>query len=169
LLIRNERPGDENAIHSLTLAAFEPMAFSDGSEASIIRSLRKSGKLTLSLVAEEDGTIIGHIAFSPVTIDGSHKDWFGLGPVSVRPGRQRQGIGKSLILKGLEMLKERGACGCALIGNPEIYGRVGFESDGRLSYGNLDSSYVQRIVFSGPAPHGELKFAPAFESESLIK
>jgi putative acetyltransferase len=142
LLIRHERPGDENAIYSLTLAAFEPMAFSDGSEGPIIQSLRKSGKLTLSLVAEEDETIIGHIAFSPVTIDGSHENWFGLGPISVRPGRQRQGVGKSLIPKGLEMLKERGACGCALIGNPEIYGRVGFERDGQLSYGNLDSSYV---------------------------
>jgi putative acetyltransferase len=166
LLIRNERPGDEDAIHNLTLAAFEPMAFSYGSEAPIIKSLRTSGDLTLSLVAEEDGTIIGHIAFSPVTIDGIHNNWFGLGPVSVRPERQRQGIGKALILSGLEMLKKRGAHGCALIGSPEIYSRAGFESDGRLSYGNLDSSYVQRIVFSGFAPQGELKFAPAFESES---
>jgi putative acetyltransferase len=169
LLIRNERPGDEDAIHNLTLAAFEPMAFSDGSEAPIIKSLRTSGDLTLSLVVEENGTIIGHIAFSPVTIDGIHNNWFGLGPVSVRPERQRQGIGKALILSGLEMLKERGACGCALIGSPEIYSRVGFESDGRLSYRNLDSSYVQRIVFSGFAPQGELKFAPAFESESHTK
>jgi putative acetyltransferase len=168
LPIRNERSGDEETIHILTLAAFEPMAFSDGSEAPIIQSLRKSGDLTLSLVAEEDGTIVGHIAFSPVTIDGIHKNWFGLGPVSVRPDRQRQGVGKALILRGLEKLKEHGACGCALIGNPEIYSRVGFESDGRLSYRNLDSSYVQRIVFSGPAPYGELKFAPAFESDSHI-
>lgn len=166
MLIRNERPGDEDAIHGLTLAAFEPMAFSDGTEAPIIRSLRASGDLTLSLVAEENGAIVGHIAFSPVTIDGIHDNWFGLGPVSVRPGMQRQGIGKALILKGLEMLRERGARGCALIGNPRIYSRVGFESDGRLSYGNLASSYVQRILFSGPAPHGELKFSPAFESGS---
>ncbi|WP_163266401.1 GNAT family N-acetyltransferase [Chelativorans alearense] len=165
MLIRNERPGDEDAIHSLTVVAFEPMAFSDGSEAPIIRSLRKSGDLTLSLVAEEGGAIIGHIAFSPVTIDGTHFNWFGLGPVSVQPEMQRQGIGKALILTGLEMLKERGAHGCALIGNPEIYSRVGFESDGRLSYGNLDSSYVQRLVLAGPAPQGELKFAPAFEAE----
>lgn len=168
MLIRNERPGDEDAIHDLTLAAFEPMAFSDGTEAAIVESLRKSGDLTVSLVAEEDGAIVGHIALSPVTIDGIHDHWFGLGPISVQPEIQRQGIGKALILKGLELLVERGACGCALIGNPEIYSRVGFESDGRLSYGTLDGRYVQRIVFSGPAPHGELKFASAFETESRI-
>lgn len=165
LLIRTERPGDEDAIHSLTLAAFEAMAFSDGSEASIIRSLRKSGDLALSLVAEENGTIIGHVAFSPVTIDAIHNDWFGLGPISVLPDRQRQGIGKALILKGLDVLKVRGARGCALIGYPEVYAPVGFESDGLLSYGKVDSSYIQRIVLSGPAPSGELRFSPAFEAD----
>lgn len=166
MLIRNERGGDEDAIHRLTLAAFEPMPFSDGSEAPIIKSLRASGDLTLALVAEEDGAIIGHVAFSPVTIGGVHDKWFGLGPVSVPPEMQRRGIGKALILKGLELLKERGASGCALIGNPDIYSRVGFESDGQLSYGNLDTSYVQRIVFCGAKPRGEVKFAPAFEADS---
>ncbi len=124
MLIRHERPGDEEAIHRLTTAAFAPMPFSNGSEAPIIRALRESGDLTLSLVAEEDGTVIGHVAFSPVTIAGIHEGWFGLGPVSVWPERQRQGIGKALILKGLESLKERSARGCALIGNPEIYRRA---------------------------------------------
>ncbi|WP_309084471.1 N-acetyltransferase [Chelativorans sp.] len=165
MLIRKECPGDEDAIHRLTQTAFAPMAFSDGSEAQIIRSLRESGDLTLSLVADEDRSIIGHVAFSPVTIDGRHNGWFGLGPVSVQPERQRQGVGKALIQEGLEMLKERGAHGCALIGNPDIYGRLGFESDGRLSYRNLERRYVQRIVSFGPAPHGELRFAPAFETE----
>lgn len=150
MLIRKERSGDEEAIHDLTLVAFEPMTFSDGSEAPIIKSLRESGDLTLSLVAEENGKIIGHIAFSPV---------------SVWPDEQRRGIGKALILRGLGMLRGRGACGCALIGNPEIYSRAGFKSDDQLSYRNLDRGYVQRIVFAGPAPCGELKFAPAFEGE----
>lgn len=166
MLIRKERPGDEDGIHSLTLAAFEPMSYSSGTEAPIIRSLRTSGDLTLSLVAEEDGAIVGHIAFSPVTINGVHDHWFGLGPISVRPDKQRQSIGKALILKGLAMLQDRGARGCALIGNPEVYRGAGFESDGQLSYGDLDRRYVQRIVFSGPAPRGELQFAPAFDAES---
>lgn len=165
LLIRPERPGDEDAIHRLTVAAFQPMEFSNGSEAPIIDSLRRSGDLILSLVAEENATIIGHVAFSPVSIEGVADSWFGLGPISVAPQRQRQGIGRSLILKGMELLKARGAKGCALIGDPAFYGRFGFHSDGLLSYGDLDRRYVQRIVFSGPAPRGALKFAPAFDVE----
>lgn len=161
--IRNERPADDAAIHALTLAAFEPMPFSSGTEAPIIRALREAGELTLSLVAEDDGAIVGHIAFSPVTIEGVHAGWFGLGPISVRHDRQRQGIGKALIARGLELLRAQGAAGVALIGNPEIYGRVGFESDGLLAYGDLDRRLVQRIILSGPAPRGELKFAPAFD------
>lgn len=161
--IRTEQPADDAAIHELTLAAFEPMPFSSGTEAPIIRALRASGDLTLSLVAEDDGAIVGHIAFSPVTIDGVHAGWFGLGPISVRADRQRQGIGKALIARGVEMLREQGASGVALIGNPDIYGRVGFESDGLLAYGDLDRRLVQRLVLSGLPPRGELKFAAAFD------
>lgn len=161
--IRSERPADDAAIHELTRAAFEPMSFSSGTEAPIVRALRRAGDLTLSLVAEEDGEIVGHIAFSPVTIDGVHASWFGLGPISVRADRQRQGIGKALIARGVELLRQQGAAGVALIGNPEIYSRSGFESDGLLAYGDLDSSIVQRLVLSGPPPRGELKFAPAFD------
>lgn len=161
--IRTEQPADDAAIHELTFAAFEPMPFSSGTEAPIIRALRRSGDLTLSLVADEDGEIVGHVAFSPVTIDGVHTGWFGLGPISVRADRQRQGIGRALIARGLELLRERDAAGVALIGNPDIYGRVGFESDGLLAYGNLDRRLVQRLVLSGPPPRGELKFAPGFD------
>ena len=139
------------------------MPFSNGSEANIIRFLRQAGDLTFSLVAEEDGEIIGHVAFSPVTIDGDHGSWFGLGPISVRRDRQRQGIGKRLVEEGLSGLKKRGAAGCALIGNPKIYSRMGFESDGTLRHGSLDMVLVQRVVFSGAPPRGELRFAPAFD------
>lgn len=161
--IRTEQPADDAAIHELTFAAFEPMPFSSGTEAPIIRALRRSGDLTLSLVADEDGEIVGHVAFSPVTIDGVHAGWFGLGPISVRADRQRQGIGRALIARGLELLRQRDAAGVALIGNPDIYGRVGFESDGLLAYGDLDRRLVQRLVLSGTPPRGELKFAPAFD------
>lgn len=161
--IRTERPADDAAIDDLTRVAFEPMPFSSGTEAPIIRALRTAGDLTLSLVAEEEGPIVGHIAFSPVTIDGVHGGWFGLGPIAVRADRQRQGIGKALIARGLELLRQRGAAGVALIGNPDIYGRVGFESDGLLAYGDLDRRYVQRLVLSGPPPRGELRFAPGFD------
>ncbi|MEZ2221811.1 GNAT family N-acetyltransferase [Rhizobium sp. RCC_161_2] len=162
MLIRHETPGDVDAIHDLTWAAFKPMPFSDDTEADIIRALRAAGDLTISLVAEESSKILGHVAFSPVMINGAHNGWFGLGPISVVPERQRQGIGKALIAKGLALLNERGANGCALIGNPDIYSRVGFESDGRLTYQGLDTRYIQRLVLRGPIPSGALQFAPAF-------
>lgn len=109
MLIRPERPDDDDTIDRLTTAAFEPQWFSDGSEASIVRRLRASGDLTLSLVAEDDGDLVGHAAFSPATIDGSHNGWFGLGPISVRLDRQRRGTGRALVTEGLRWLRERGA------------------------------------------------------------
>jgi putative acetyltransferase len=160
--IRPERPEDDEAIHELTRAAFAPMWFSNGSEAPIVRALRASGDLTLSLVAEDDGAIIGHVAFSPVTIDGVQRGWFGLGPISVRLDRQRSGVGRALAATGLEELRAMGAHGCALIGDPAIYGRMGFTSGG-LTHEGVDDAIVQYIVFTGPAPHGVLRFAPAFD------
>ena len=164
--IRPERPEDTGAIHDLTGRAFAPMPFSSGTEAAIIRALRASGDLALSLVIEENGAVIGHLAFSPVTVASGEKDWFGLGPVSVEPARQRQGIGKALVAAGLAELQRRGAAGCALIGNPAVYGPMGFSSDGRLRYGDLDPALVQRVIFKGTAPEGELKFSPAFDAKS---
>ncbi|RUL98736.1 GNAT family N-acetyltransferase [Rhizobium chutanense] len=164
MLIRDETPDDIDAIHDLTSTAFKPMPYSDGTEAEIIRRLRAAGDLTISLVAEQDGEVLGHVAFSPVTIDGAQDGWFGLGPISVKPERQRQGVGKALIARGLELLRETGASGCVLIGNPDIYSRVGFSSDGQLKYLDLDTRLVQRIVLRGFPPSGTLRFAPAFES-----
>lgn len=164
VLIRPERPADVDAIDRLTIEAFEPQWFSDGSEAPIIRALRATGDLTLSLVAEDDGDVIGHVAFSPVTIDGAHDGWFGLGPISVRLDRQRRGIGRALVAEGLRRLRDREARGCALIGDPNIYGRMGFTGDGQLSHHELDRAVVQHITFSGPPPRGELRFAPAFDA-----
>ncbi|MBW6423143.1 N-acetyltransferase [Rhizobium sp. XQZ8] len=161
--IRSEGPGDEDTIYELTQAAFAPMPYSSGTEGPIIRALRASGDLTLSLVAEEDGVIVGHIAFSPVSIGGMSGSWFGLGPISVRADRQKQGIGKELIREGLTRLKAMGAKGCALIGNPNVYRSSGFEADGQLSYGDLDRKYIQRIIFSGSTPKGELTYSPAFD------
>jgi putative acetyltransferase len=161
--IRSEQSGDELAIHELTLKAFEPMSFSDGTEAPIIDQLRKDGDLTISLVATKGREIVGHIAFSPVTIGGEHGGWYGLGPVSVRPDRQKSGIGSCLINEGLLHLKELGAVGCVLIGNPDFYSRFGFRSDGNLIYDEVPAQYVQWLSFGTHSATGVLKFAPAFE------
>jgi len=164
LTIRAEIAGDEPAIHALTAAAFKPMAYSDGTEPAIIDALRAAGELTLSLVAVHGEDIVGQITFSPVTIDGVHDDWFGLGPVSVLPARQSEGIGGALIREGLSQLTAKGAKGCVLVGNPDYYGRFGFVGGTDLTYGSLDRDYVQRLALNGPARGGELLYAPSFEA-----
>lgn len=138
------------------------MSFSDGKEAPLIDMLRDSGDLRISLVAEIGGKVAGHVAFSPVTIDGKHDGWFGLGPISVEPELQKQGIGRALVEAGLKLLEESGARGCVLTGDPAIYSRFGFRSDGRLTYGRTDPREVQWVAFNGEAPIGVLNFAAAF-------
>lgn len=161
--IRSEQPGDYQAIFQLTTDAFASMSFSDGTEPAIIDDLRAAGDLTLSLVAVKDGILVGHIAFSPVSIGNFKNGWYGLGPVSVQPELQRTGIGSALINEGLCILREMGAEGCALTGNPDYYHRFGFISDGCVQYEGLESRYVQWISFGDQRPNRQLVFSPAFD------
>jgi putative acetyltransferase len=161
--IREERPGDIRAIHELTADAFRPMPFSMGGEADVVDRLRADGDLAVSLVAEQDGRIVGHVAFSPAGVADEEAGWFGLGPISVRADLQRRGIGKSLMRRGFDILKDRDARGCVLIGNPDIYSKVGFASEGRLAYRALDPALVQWIVFRGQPPSGAIRFADALQ------
>ncbi|ASW07110.1 GNAT family N-acetyltransferase [Rhizobium sp. 11515TR] len=162
--IRAEEAKDIDAIHAITSAAFEGKNYSSGTEAAIIDALRMAGALTLSLVAVESDEIVGHVAFSPVTIESRAKKWFGLGPVSVRPDQQGKGIGKALIENGLAQLRERGANGCVVLGDPRYYTRFGFTSDGTLHYADVPAEYFQRIVFKGPAPKGAVVFHAGFDA-----
>ena len=125
--------------------------------------MRAAGALTLSLVAVQDEALVGHVAFSPVTINDIEGDWYGLGPVSVWPERQRQGIGQALIRDGLHRLKVLRASGCVLLGNPNYYGRFGFEYDPDLFYRGAPSRYFQRLTFCGSSPKGEVRYHPSFE------
>jgi predicted N-acetyltransferase YhbS len=161
MLIRPEAPGEEDAIRALTAEAFAGAEHSDGTEAGIIGALRDDGALTVSLVAVEDDAIVGHVAFSPVGIDGA-EGWFGLGPISVRPDRQGRGIGSALVRAGIDELRALNASGCVLLGSPAYYGRFGFQSDRALTYGGSPSPYFQRLVLKGPAPRGEVSYHPAF-------
>ena len=164
MTIRPEQPGDADAIRAVIGAAFAGRRYSSGTEAAIVEALREAGALTLSLVAEEDGQVIGHIAFSPVTIDGAACGWFGLGPVAVVPERQGQGVGAALIREGLARLRARGAAGCVLLGDPRYYARFGFVSDPALRYSGGPAAYFQRLAFSDPTPSGEIAFHPAFDA-----
>lgn len=165
IAIRPEEPGDEAAIHALTSAAFHDMPFSDGSEADLVDRLRADGDLALSLVAVNlDEAIVGHIAFSRVTISDGSADWYQLSPVSVIPSGQRGGIGSALIERGLADLRERGARGCVLLGNPDYYGRFGFEHDPALELpGHGPAKAFQRLVFEGDAPSGKVTLPPAYD------
>jgi predicted N-acetyltransferase YhbS len=162
--ILDERQGDAEAIRAVTAAAFEGAPHSSGSEAAIVEGLRKAGALALSLVAvEESGAIAGHAAFSAVSIAGEAGGWFGLGPVSVRPDVQRRGIGAALIRAGLERLREMGAEGCVVLGDPAYYSRLGFESDPALRYGEVPAEYFRSIRFGPARPRGEVRYHRAFE------
>ncbi len=99
-----------------------------------------------------------------MAIEVAEGDWFGLGPVSVTPGQQGQGIGQVLIREGLERLEALGAGGCVVLGEPEYYGRFGFRSDPALRYGDAPPAYFQRLIFKGAAPSGQVRFHPSFEA-----
>lgn len=164
--IRDERDEDAAAIGEITAAAFAKAPHSCGTEARIVEALRRAGALTVSLVATpDDGRIVGHVAFSPVRIDGTAGRWYGLGPVSVAPELQRQGIGGALIREGLDRLAALNADGCVLLGDPAYYGRFGFVSDPALTYGGVSSPYFQRLVLKGEPPKGDVSYHPAFNVE----
>jgi putative acetyltransferase len=161
--IRDERPGDEAPIAALTEVAFRTVRYSDGSESAIIERLRAAGDLALSLVVENsDQAIIGHVAFSRVTISDGTPEWYGLGPISVIPLRQRAGIGGAMANEGLARLRSLGASGCVVLGDPQYYGPLGFAHDPALVFPGPPPEYFQRLVLSGAEPSGEVRYADAF-------
>jgi len=162
IAIRPEATNDIAIIHRITADAFRDMPFSDGDEPELVDKLRADGDLTLSLVAELDGEVIGHIAFSAVTISDGTRNWYGLGPVSITPELQKQGIGSQLVRRGIANMREIGARGIILLGSPDYYGRFGFEHDPALKYPGPPPEYFQRLVLAGSAPSGVVSYAPAF-------
>lgn len=160
--IRDETPADLPAITEVTIAAFKTLAVSNQTEHFIVETLRAAKALTVSLVAEVDGRVVGHIAFSPVTMSDGTPGWYGLGPVSVLPELQRQGIGSALIREGLARLKALGAQGCCLVGHPGYYSRFGFRNVAGLGLEGVPPEAFFTLVFSGPMPRGNVSFHEAF-------
>ncbi len=160
--IRDERAADANAIRAMVERAFAGHHHSDGTEPEIVDRLRRDRTPMLSLVADESGSLVGHIAFSPVSIGDGSRGWFGLGPLSVEPARQNAGIGSALCRAGLERLRTDGAKGCVVLGEPGYYARFGFEHDPGLTFPGVPQEYFQRLVFDGRAPAGEVSYAAAF-------
>ena len=165
IILRPEAPGDAAAIRTLTATAFDGTPHSDGREPEIVDALRRAGALSLSLVAAGEEGIVGHIAFSPVTIDDGTEGWFGLGPVSVHPERQGEGIGFRLIARGIADLRKSGASGIVLLGDPAYYRQFGFEADDQLVLPDAPAGYFQRLVLDGAAPSGIVTYAAAFSRD----
>jgi len=162
--IRPEQSSDIAAIRQITKAAFASMEYSSQTEAEIVDALRDADVLTVSLVAIKDGAVIGHVAFSPVAINGEDKGWYGLGPVSVEPGHQKEGIGGKLIREGLSRLTDIGAKGCVVLGDPAYYKRFGFENDANLIFEGVPAEYFMRLRFDGPLPAGKVSYHDGFNA-----
>lgn len=163
--IRNETSVDVSAIGEVTVAAFNTLEISNHTEQFIIEALRAANALTVSLVAEMDGRVVGHIAFSPVTISDGTPDWYGLGPVSVLPEYQRQGIGKALIREGLAQLRGMHARGCCLVGHPEYYKKFGFDNTPKLVHEGVPPEVFLAMSFDGYIPQGTVTFHEGFKAD----
>ena len=166
MIIRKETVADIEAITEVTIAAFKTLPISNQTEQFIIKALRSANSLTISLVAEIDERVVGHIAFSPVTISDGTKDWYGLGPISVLPEYQKQGIGKSLIYEGLSSLKELGGQGCALVGDPNYYKLFGFKNFPELVHEGVPPEVFLALPFNKNVPQGIVVFHEGFLAKS---
>ena len=166
MIIRNEKKSDIEVISEITIAAFKNCPHGNHTEQFIISALRADNALAVSLVAEIEGRVVGHIAFSPVTISGHSCDWYGLGPVSVLPEYQKQGIGKSLVHEGLRLLRVSGAKGVVLVGDPKYYERFGFRNLPDLILEGVPQEYFLALPFGENKSHGVVVFHEGFNASS---
>ena len=166
--LRHETPDDIAAIKAVTIAAFADAPHTSHTEQFIVRALRDANELTLSIVAEEHGQVVGHVALSPVTITGhyGHKaqGWYGLGPISILPARQGQGIGSRLMQQALAELRNMQAAGCVLLGEPAYYARFGFQAHAGLQLPGVPPGYFMALAVHGPVPEGIAQYSEAFNA-----
>lgn len=170
--VRPERPLDVDAIHAVNAAAF-PTAL----EADLVDALRAAGALTLSLVATESDSVVGHIAFSPVTVtraDGTTVTGVGLGPMAVLPRRQRAGAGSALVEEGLRRLRALGARFCVVLGHPDYYPRFGFApasgSHLRWEHPAPDEAFLAVALTPGglDGVTGVVRYRPEFDVDEPV-
>ncbi|MHC3940655.1 hypothetical protein ACI0FR_01968 [Paenochrobactrum sp. BZR 201-1] len=162
MIICPETPEDIQNIRDLVTSAFEDAPHSDRTEAFIVDGLREAGALTISLVVVQADRIVGHVAFSPVAIEGAGAGWYGLGPVAVHPDYQKTGIGTKLIEAGLAKLKALSASGCVVLGDPQYYARFNFKCDPALVFRGAPVEYFQCLDFTNEPRHGTVFYHEAF-------
>jgi putative acetyltransferase len=165
LKIRPENPADAQTIEAVAACAFRNAPHTSHTEQHIVNALRSAGKLAISLVAEADDSVIGHVAISPVSIADGASGWFGLGPVSVLPQHQRRGVGSQLVREALRLLRDAGASGCVVLGEPEYYGRFGFQAEPNLVLAGVPPKYFQALSFDASKPRGTVTYHEAFKAQ----
>ncbi len=160
--IRAEQPDDHAVIGDIIRSAFLGKPYAAGDEAELVDALRTQNALSVSLVADSQGVVIGQIALSPATPADGTPGWYALGPVSVVPAHQRSGVGSQLVHAGLQAIAASGACGCILTGNPAYYVRFGFElSPANVPDGEPAEFFMLKLL-RGYRPIGPIAFHPAF-------
>lgn len=160
MLIRNEIDSDVSAIRAVVTEAMKMLPQSTGTEADIVDRLRADDALTLSLVAEDRGEVVGYLAASKARI-GAQDGWGLIGPLVVLPTRHGQGIGSALMAEAI--LRLRATCkGAALVGDPRYYGRFGFSAFPGLGVGGCPPEFVQALPFDAMEPRGEVIHHTAF-------
>ena len=164
--IRDEEERDRTGVYALNAAAFETPA-----EAELVDALRERAHPVLSLVAEAEGKLVGHILFSPVTLpERPDRKIMGLAPMAVAPGRRRRGIGSALVREGLERCRRMGFGAVVVLGHPEYYPRFGFQPASRFGLGcaydvpdevfmalELQPGYLRGVA-------GPVAYHPAFDA-----
>jgi putative acetyltransferase len=160
--IRSEAPDDGPAIAAVTVAAFRNAAHSSHTEQFIVSALRKAGQLSVALVAELQGEIIGHVAVSSVHLSDGTVGWFGIGPISVLPRLQNRGVGSQLMRSALQILKEQGAAGCVLLGEPKFYQRFGFRAEPDIRLPDVPPEHFLALSFGLTLPRGTVSYHEGF-------
>lgn len=163
VLVRPETQKDRLAVHALNVSAF-----GGPGEARLVDELRAQAQPVISLVAEENGAIVGHIMFSPVSLESHPGLLMGLAPMAVAPQRQRAGIGSALVRGGLEQCKELGASVAVVLGHPKFYPRFGFSP--AASFGIASEYDVPEEAFMAlelrpgalRGASGKVQYHPAF-------
>jgi len=164
LIIRPETENDRESVHAVNAAAFETH-----SEANLVEALGRQARPIVSLVAEQDGKVIGHIMFSPVTVpDHPELNMMGLAPMAVAPAQQRKGIGSELIRAGLTECRKQGITAVVVLGHPHYYPRFGFRPSKRFGieceYDVPDDAFMALELESGALSgvSGHIRYHEAF-------
>ena len=164
LTIRAESERDHVVVGNIIRAAFEGKPYAAGDEAELVEALRAVGDLSVSLVAELNGVVVGQIALSPAQPSDGSSHWYALGPVAVLPSHQGARIGSQLVLASLQVITELGANGCILEGDPAYYVRFGFELSPSNAPAPESSRFFMAKVLRGQLPNGPIAFHPAFNT-----